>query len=245
MIRKFEEISMNAFPSLQTLVYDGWILRFGNGVTRRANSIIPLYDSTLEIISKLRFCEDLYNEQKLPALFKMTSCVNPSNLDIELEKRGYLVDTEISFQTLKMISNFNIKNDCEVIINTTVNNNWLQRYMQFNNYENSQFETFEKILRQIKTKKCLLEIVKDKKTIGCGLGVIEGEYIGLFDIVVDLDHRKKGFGEIIVKSLLNWGRNHGVEKAYLQVLPDNQQAVELYKKLGFKEEYKYWYRIKK
>jgi N-acetylglutamate synthase len=245
MIRRFEEISMNAFPSLQTLVYDGWILRFGNGVTRRANSIVPLYDSTLNIASKLNFCEEIYKEHKLPVLFKMTSCVFPSNLDTELENRGYTIDAETSFQTLKEIEYFSIENDCDILIDTEINDNWLQKYMQFNNHEHSKYNTFRTILNQIKTKKCLLEIVVDKKVIGCGLGVIESNFIGLFDIVVDFNYRQKGFGEVIVKSLLNWGKEQGAKTAYLQVMIDNPPALKLYKKLGFKEEYKYWYRIKK
>ena len=42
MIRTLEELSMNALPALQTMLYGGWVLRFANGYTRRANSINPI-----------------------------------------------------------------------------------------------------------------------------------------------------------------------------------------------------------
>jgi len=62
---------------------------------------------------------------------------------------------------------------------------------------------------------------------------------------VDSNFRRQGFGETIVKSLLNWGITNGVNTAYLQVMLNNPPALTLNDKLGFKEEYKYWYRVKK
>jgi len=42
-IRSVEERSLNAWPSLHQMLYDGWVLRFSNGYTRRANSVSPIY----------------------------------------------------------------------------------------------------------------------------------------------------------------------------------------------------------
>ena len=38
-IRFYEELSLNSHPAIQTNYYDGWLLRFGNGYTARANSV--------------------------------------------------------------------------------------------------------------------------------------------------------------------------------------------------------------
>jgi len=45
MIQRIEELSMNALPALSTVFLNGWILRFSNGYTRRANSVNPIYPS--------------------------------------------------------------------------------------------------------------------------------------------------------------------------------------------------------
>ncbi len=53
MIRTIEELSINALPALQTMLVDGWVLRFANGYTKRANSIHPLYASTGDAREKI------------------------------------------------------------------------------------------------------------------------------------------------------------------------------------------------
>lgn len=100
------------------------------------------------------------------------------------------------------------------------------------------------MLGQIKNKRCFLSLMVDGIHAGCGLGIMESGYLGVFDIVVDPDLRSRGLGRIIVESVLQWGKQQGAETAYLQVMKNNLPAINLYRKIGFKEVYKYWYRKK-
>jgi len=52
-IRRLEEIQMNALPSLQIILYDGWVIRFADGFTGRANSVNPVYYSSVDIAEKI------------------------------------------------------------------------------------------------------------------------------------------------------------------------------------------------
>jgi N-acetylglutamate synthase len=84
MIATIEELSLNAWPSLQTMLYDGWVIRSANGYTKRANSVNPLYASNIDIEEKLPFCERLYREKSLSTVFKLTPTVHPYDLDDKL-----------------------------------------------------------------------------------------------------------------------------------------------------------------
>ena len=102
MITTIEEISLNAWPGQQTLIYDGWVIRFANGYTKRANSVNPLYASRVELTEKIEFCEHLYREQNLDAVFKLTSASCPGNLDDVLAAKGYRKESPTSVQLLEL-----------------------------------------------------------------------------------------------------------------------------------------------
>jgi GNAT superfamily N-acetyltransferase len=55
--------------------------------------------------------------------------------------------------------------------------------------------------------------------------------------------RNMGYGTKLLNGMLGWAMTNGATKAYLQVVVDNQPAINLYKKLGYQPCYEYWYRI--
>ena len=68
-IGEIEEILLNAFPSVDREIYDGWILNFSSGYTYRANCIYPFYASSYDLKDKIRHCETQYRELFLPAVY--------------------------------------------------------------------------------------------------------------------------------------------------------------------------------
>ena len=45
--RELEELALTTWPALQQWLYDGWVVRFAGGHTRRANSVTPLYSRAM------------------------------------------------------------------------------------------------------------------------------------------------------------------------------------------------------
>jgi len=69
--QQLEELTLNNWQPLQTLLYDGWVLRLADGYTKRANSVNPILSSTLDVHEKISTCEQLYSDRGLPAVFKI------------------------------------------------------------------------------------------------------------------------------------------------------------------------------
>jgi len=53
------------------------------------------------------------------------------------------------------------------------------------------------------------------------------------NFAVDPDHRKKGFGMLLLDATLSQARRSGCRTAYLEVRPSNEAAINLYRKNGF------------
>jgi ribosomal protein S18 acetylase RimI-like enzyme len=242
MIREIEEISMNAWPALQTMHYDGWILRFANGVTKRLNSVNPIYASKIDVDEKIDYCENLYRSKNLPPCFKITDIVQPPDLDKKLEAHGYNHVFDISVQLLN-ISREKFASGKNIQISEATDDSWVDNYIRMNEVNPANRSVFKKIIDQIIVSRGLFTLYVDGLAIGCGLGVVESKHVGLFDIVIDKSYRNQGLGRVLIESILSWGKSKGAEYGYLQVLVDNAPAVKLYSKVGFIEEYRYWYRI--
>ena len=244
-ILMYEELSLNAWPSLQTQFFDGWVLRYTDGYsyTSRANSVNLLYPSSLDVREKISECEKRYFSQGVPTIFKITDGV-----DIEIDKildvQGYKIASPTYLMTSNL-NNFDIKSG-ECVISNSIDNDWMEAYFSLSTYtDEMKINIARKIYGNIKADVLCGRKIIDGATVACGLCVIERGYAGLFRIVVDEQQRGKGYGKGICGSLLLAAKRFGVHTSYLQVAQDNQIAINLYTKLGYKKLYSYWYRVKK
>src|SRR5690349_9221284 len=87
---RVEEVCLNAWPALREVLLGGWLLRFSEGLTRRANSANAL--GALADIDPSD-CEALYRRLGQPAIFRVLTLLDPS-IDEQLEGRGYTAEGE-------------------------------------------------------------------------------------------------------------------------------------------------------
>jgi GNAT superfamily N-acetyltransferase len=239
-----EELMMNAWPSIQTMLYDGWIIRMANGYTKRANSINPIYSPERNVSEKIKYCENIYRKNNLPVIFKIVQCNEYKNIDQKLNNMDY---EKIDLTSVQIHNNINgIKNiNNEIIVNNYFSNDWKNCFYECNGINDSNLiKTIETMLGNIKLDIIAVHKKINGTSIGCGYGVIENGFVGLFDIIVNKEYRNKGYGKEIVEGILCQANEHGIEKAYLSVVDNNTFAKKLYGKIGFNEIYKYWYRKK-
>lgn len=241
-LRFFEELSFNSHPSLQTKYYDGWLLRFSEGYTNRANSVNMIYPSTIDLQVKIEECEAQYFKQGLPCVFKMTDG-SETGLDVLLQERGYEVATPTDLMTLDLRDKTFETGEC--IIANQVTKEWLDTYFKLENYPPKKCETATKMLEMIRNETLYCCIEKNGESIACASAVLERGYVTLVNVIVDERYRGQGYGRRLCESLLSQAKETGSHTAYLQVVQSNRIAVKLYESLGYRKEYSYWYRVKK
>lgn len=242
-LQRIEEAALNAWPALSTLLYDGWVMRLANGYTKRANSVTPLYAGAINLEEKIDHCEAFYQRQNLQPIFRLPTFLDIQNLDHQLAEKNYqLIDkTQVQILDLKN-ETYNFSPAAVVLEGEAGIRSWLNTFHRLNKQRKDD-QTHEKMLNKITGRVGTMTITIGDDIVACGLGVVEGPYLGLFDIVTDKGQRRKGYAAMLTHSMLSWGQGFGAQTAYLQVMENNEPARRLYAAIGFQEGYRYWYRL--
>lgn len=239
--RRIEEASLNSWPALQQMLFDGWIIRFAGGYTKRANSVTPMYPSEISLQEKIAFCEKLYQDQHLPTIFRLPSfSADTLALNDLLAQRDYrFADKTLVLSTTPLPRQRSLDSSFQAVSLEE----WLPFYSEINQADMKAQASHHAILRQI-VANTLFAVYYDHATpVACGLGILEHDVFGIFDITTHPAHRKRGYGTQLVRNMLDWAAEKGANRAYLQVVNTNRSALHLYTKFGFQEIYHYWYRI--
>jgi N-acetylglutamate synthase len=237
--RRVEEASINAWPAMQQLLVDGWLLRFARGFTKRANSVIPLYPGERPVADKVRFCENAYARERLRCIFRLTSIGGHDELDHLLAARGYgyLDPTEVMARPLAIAPSASPR------LRMLTGARWLDAYGALTGMPDTARRLHQAILRGIPLPCGYAVVGRPEAPLACGLAVVEDDLVGLFDVVTAPAARRTGCATELVRSLLAWAHDQGARLAYLQMVADNHPARGLYRGLGFETLYRYWYRI--
>src|SRR5664279_2003980 len=242
-IRLIEELSLNALPALQTLYYDGWLLRFAPGASgypRRANSIQLIYPSTLPLEEKIAYCEAQYAARGQKTVFKLTLAA-PDGLEAALHARGYVLDCTTSVQTLDLASIDPQPNPAEFVADPHLDEAWFSDFCRLSEDNRTRAAAMHAIFQQLAVETTFVRLCRDGRTVALGRAALDRGWLSVYEIVTDPEFRQQGIGTQLMLHLLQWGKQNGAHSAFLQVMTDNSPALRLYEKLGFREQYRYWY----
>lgn len=240
-LRRIEEAAQNSWPAAHQLLYDGWVLRLSGGYTKRANSVNPLYAGGLPVEEKVAFCEALYTAQGLPPVFRLIEPFVPSGLEEVLTRRGYRLLDASHVMTLRMGEAMLAEDEGE--LRTLSLDEWLPLYAHFSAHSARQRALHRQILEGISLPLLFAAISEGDAWRACGLGVLQGDLFGLFDIITHPDHRRRGWAGRLIAGMLAWAARRGAVLTYLQVIDANRPARRLYERIGFRDAYWYRYRV--
>ncbi len=249
--RRIEEAALNSWPALQHMYYDGWLLRFARGYTKRANSVTPLYSTLLPLQKKIDACEMLYAQKRLPTIFRLLSFLTISKeLDQLLAEREYqyidhtlvLVMELVMMELVVMELEASMKMH-DLVLQEVSLATWLPIFCQLSESPLEKHQSHREILTHIASRPYFAVLYVGVIPVACGLGVLEDTEFGLFDVITAANQRSKGYGTCLVNGMLAWAWQNKATYAYIQVVSSNQVARRVYERLRFQELYHYWYRV--
>lgn len=124
-IKMIEDLSLNAWPSHQIQLYDGWLLRFSYFYTHRTNCVEQIGPSSIPIEEKINFCEDAYHRWGTPSIFKITPLL-PDDFEKRLIDRRYAVQHVTEVMTLDLAPWQITMPPVSVRLERTINDRWIQ-----------------------------------------------------------------------------------------------------------------------
>ncbi|MFX0014912.1 MAG: GNAT family N-acetyltransferase [Promethearchaeota archaeon] len=248
IVVRYQELANNAWPSKIHFFVNGWNVRISEGYTQRANSVLPILYFGTNHEEDIVVVEQIYRKMNLPkVIFQIPEYTQPSNLDIILASKGYDQRSKTSVMSAKL------KN----LLKQRINNVYSYKVSEID--QQGQWFNFKESYSLSKNKMHLKRMIINRieipakyffylflneLLIGVALGVCERGYIGVYDVEIHPEFRRKGVGANLMYYIINWGIDNDFSDVYLQVETQNDAGQRLYKKLGFQTLFHYHYREK-
>ena len=214
-IRNLEHAAALAWPGVEHEWVGGWLLRFGHGKTRRANSAVPL---SLSLEHDLSTIVDWYTRRDAPALIAAPDRLFRVPDGVPVDGENLVLTRELTDEVPAPPSG--------VTMAARPDDAWLGIYQ-----------------REVPVD-VLTAVVDGEVTFATIAGVAVGRaaitvapdgtrWAGMTSVHVAEEARGRGLGRAVCDALLAWAAEYGATRTYVQVLTDNAVATRLYESMGF------------
>lgn len=236
-----EETCLNAWPALRQVLLGGWVLRFSDGLTRRANSANPLGLDRADGHTLIAGCERLYRYHRLPTIFRLPSIIGPG-LDQRLAALGYAGEG-LSLVLHGRIGAIAAACDPGVQLRPHPSRAWFAAMAALQNQTAGQSRTYRRIVRQLAVPAAFAALPAEGGIAALAYGALHNGLMCYESVVTNRHLQRRGYARRIVASLAAWAREKGAEGVCLEVEAGNRSAIALYDAIGIGTElYRYHYR---
>ena len=242
--RRLEERALNAGCAFQSILYDGWLLGYRPGPTKRLRSVNAFYRSTLPVEEKIAYCVAFYAAAKLAPLFRIVPFSDPPTLDGWLADHGWkLFDRTLVLQA--ELADLPDPAVADATVELVEPPAWEPLAAELLGIGADALHAYVERARAYPLPQAGALIRREGEVVACGLVRLEDAHAGLFAIHTAKPWRGRGLARAIVAALLAEARRRGAVRAYLQVTADNAPALTVYDRFGFATAYAYWYRSRR
>jgi N-acetylglutamate synthase len=232
-VRLTEERLVNVWPSVSTLLMDGWVVRIAHGYSGRANSasaVIPGAGMTDGLISEI---ERLYREAGLRPSVRVTPLSHPS-VETMLLHRGYRIKDESWVMTadLKQVRPRGPE-DGRVRIEGAPSRAWLAGVSLRQEPSKRSADHLFAIVGHLRVPAAFASLSAGGEDVGFAMAAVDRGWAEVGSVMLDEAQRGRGLGRSLVSALMDWAARQGAGHAFLQVEITNTVARGTYASLGF------------
>jgi N-acetylglutamate synthase len=224
------EAAARAWPPAEARRVDGWLLRSTPALARgRLNSALPLRpDPDLEPV--LGF----YAQRGQPAQVQLTPIDGHPRLTAALDAAGW--GAKWPSTVLRAPATLTAAPGVALLDRPAPR--WLDAWAACEGRDATDVAAHAELVLARLPGRVACALVEPARAVG--IGVCDGERIGLFCVAVHPEHRRAGLGSAIVRTLV---ARSGAREAFLEVEQRNAPALGMYASLGFTRAYDYVHRI--
>jgi GNAT superfamily N-acetyltransferase len=249
--RELDLLGARAWPPLEEIKLGDWRLRFAAGVTKRANSVLPLGASVAAspeaqaLGNQIALVEQAYEERGLPPRFQITASSWPATLPESLRHRGYVESDRTLVLTSPIRaaeSSTTAAGERTVVERHEVSPVWFDTWWAVDGRGGAaEAEIARAILERIDLPCLFVECHESEGPAAVALGVIDDSWIGLYCLATLPWARRRGCARAIFSHLLTRAQRDGALNAHLAVLEANIPSRQLCAAFGFTERQRYSY----
>lgn len=232
--RLLDRLAADAWPALEQVERDGWVLRASYGVTKRANSALPRDVDLAALDDVLPRITSFYAERELPAL----AMVGDPALDAELDARGWRREAETV-----VLAGPTPRGGAGVDVDDAPTTAWLDCWWAVDGRGgDAELDVARRILAAVEAPVGYARVQVDGEVVAVGRGVTQEGWLGVFGMAVLPHARRRGLATAVLRALGDWAAQHGACSTYLQVHSANDAALRLYDSVGLAPASRYAYR---
>jgi ribosomal protein S18 acetylase RimI-like enzyme len=179
-----------------------------------------------------------YRVRGLPTLYRITPLCDPA-VDNVLADRGLVLEAPTLVMSRPLERTERVEGVTESPVATDV---WVETELAALGIDRSTVGPWLATLAAVPSPATFVVPIDDREPAGAGFGVVVDTLLGVFEIVVRPEYRRRGHARRIMAALHRFGMREGAQHVFLQVLEGDERAIALYRSLGYEVSHRYWYR---
>jgi ribosomal protein S18 acetylase RimI-like enzyme len=229
-LEAIERASIRFWQPHEQRMIGGWIWRYSNGGSQRANSVATLDDPGMDLGEAIAVAERLYRERGAPAWFQVTEVSRPADLDRVLESRGYAV-SDPCVTLAKSLGAEEAAAAPDTSIDSNLTDAWFETYASV--ITPDRRAQARAILERVPLPRAFCLLRRNGTPVATALCVVSGPIARIKCVATLAAARRTGAAEAVMQTALSWAAAAGARRAALGVTEANAPARALYAKLGF------------